>query len=69
MSRITNHIDCDNCGTLTETKIRKIELTRYGQVFTVDAETETCPQCDNFYLHRKAVDEAEKKIDLIIAPV
>ena len=69
MSRITKHFDCDECGTLTKTKIRKIELMRYGQLFTVDAETETCPKCDNFYLHRKAVDTAEKAIDLIVAPV
>lgn len=69
MSHTSNHIHCDLCGTLTETKIRKINRRWAGQVFEIPAETETCPKCDNYYLHRKAIDKVDELLDEIVATV
>lgn len=70
MSRISKHIDCDICGTLTETKLNEIKVFRYGKVFQVaDAVTETCPNCGEIYVPAETFKKAEKQIDakLVVA--
>ena len=64
MSHTTKHIDCDNCGTLTETKLNKIRVFRYGKVFQIaDAVTEMCPNCGEIYVPASTLDKAEEQID------
>lgn len=64
MSRISKHIHCDECWTLTETKPNNIRIFRYGKVFEVaDAVTEMCPNCGEIYVPASTFDKAEKQID------
>jgi hypothetical protein len=64
MSRTSdNQIHCDNCDTLTETGFRQIRLYRFGKDFYLDdVKTKTCPNCDNFYLSAKTIDECNSLI-------
>jgi hypothetical protein len=71
MSSTSNaQIHCDDCWTMTETKVRDIKLTRYGRSFSLkNVETNTCPNCDNFYLSGETLDRCEALIqrELIVA--
>ena len=70
MSNTSKHLHCDNCNTLTQTVLREIRLNRYGKDFYFpNTETETCPNCDNFYLNRKTINKCEQLIEseLVVA--
>ena len=64
MSHATKHIHCDNCGTLTETKLNDIELFCYGTTWKFSqVVTEMCPACGEIYLPSATLDKCEKKIE------
>ena len=64
MSHISNHIHCDKCWTLTETKLNEIRLFRYGRFFQIaDAVTEMCPNCGELYIPKSTLKNAEKQIE------
>jgi YgiT-type zinc finger domain-containing protein len=61
----SNQIHCDNCNTLTETVFRNnLRLTYLGQSFYLDnVESQTCPNCDNFYLSESTLQKSYKIIE------
>lgn len=70
MKNTSKNIHCDKCDTLTETKLNKIKVFRFGKVFQVaDVETEMCPNCGEIYVSASALKKAEKQVEknLVIA--
>ncbi len=58
----TNHIHCDECGTMTKTKKTTRKIPRLGKVYEITFEGEVCPNCDNAYIPGKFVKAFEKSI-------
>ncbi len=55
------HVDCDVCGTLTETKVEDIWLPRLGKKYLLQkAAIEVCPNCGERYIPAKTVEEFDK---------
>ncbi len=64
------HIDCDECGTMTETKVTTRKIPRLGKMYEITFEGEVCPNCDNAYIPGKFAQEFEKSLkkqDLVAA--
>jgi hypothetical protein len=58
----TNHINCDECGTLTETKFVSKKIFRRGKYYNFESNAEVCPNCDNKYFDMHTTLEFEKSI-------
>ncbi len=44
------HVDCDVCGTITETQLQTIEYPHNGRRYRFEAvEMEVCPRCGFSY--------------------
>lgn len=61
----SNQIHCDNCNTLTEKVFRdKVRITFSGTpVYADNVETQTCPNCDNFYLSDATLNKCYKILE------
>ena len=63
MFHTSKHIDCDICGTMTETKIQDITLPRLGKTYLLqDAILEVCPNCGERYIPGKTVEQFKKLV-------
>ena len=70
MNHTSKHIHCDNCWTLTETKLNDIELFCYGRNFQFSqVVTEMCPACGEIYVPSATLDECQQLIEKEIVVV
>jgi YgiT-type zinc finger domain-containing protein len=62
MRNISKHIHCDNCNTLTETKVSDVEIVRLGQTHIVkNLKIEICPNCSEKYIDGKDAKKFENQ--------
>ncbi len=62
MKNISKHIHCDNCNSLTETKISDVEIIRLRQIHIVKNLTlEICPNCFEKYIDGKDAKKFENQ--------
>ena len=63
----TNHIDCDVCGTLTETKETDVKVPRFGKVFNFKVkDAEVCPNCSETYLSGKTTKNISRQLKKLV---
>ena len=63
------HVDCDICGTLTETKVEDIWLPRLGKKYLLQKATiEVCPNCGERYIPAKTAEEFDKLVKENLVP-
>ena len=63
------HLNCEFCGTLTETKIVELKATRDGREFVSQIEAEVCPNCKEEYYEGESLLQFEEMIEKSLAPV
>ncbi len=62
-----NHIHCDVCGTLTETKEADVKVPRFGKIFSFKVkEAEVCPNCSETYISGKDTKNIERQFKKLV---
>ena len=56
-----NHIHCDNCGNMTETREKDINIPRFGKTFNFRIkDAEVCPNCSETYITAKSAKKINR---------
>jgi YgiT-type zinc finger domain-containing protein len=59
---IDGHLDCDECGTMTETRTETVNYPRRGFTVTLDnVEVEVCPRCGARYFNASSIDDMNRR--------